>query len=54
LIENNSLSGISETAKSLVFTPNDSVFKNKGSGKDIYDIDVNDYISRDDINKLLT
>lgn len=54
LIENNSLSGISETTRSLIFTQNESVFQKSSFGKDIYDIDVNDYISRDDINKLLT
>lgn len=54
LFENKDLSQISETTKSIIFSPDNFVFEDNKSGKNIYNIDVTNYISASDINKLVT
>lgn len=53
LIDNNDLGNVSETTRNIIFIPNDKVFKDDDSGKNIYDINVANYISASDIQALV-
>jgi hypothetical protein len=54
IFENKNLSQISQTTKSIVFSPDNSVFEDNKSSKNIYNIDVKNYIFPENINKLVT
>ncbi|MFK7780632.1 MAG: hypothetical protein QM490_05890, partial [Candidatus Gracilibacteria bacterium] len=53
LIDNSGLKNITEISKSIIFESNNTVFS-KISEKNIYDINVKNYISSSDINRLVT
>ncbi len=54
LIESNKISTFSKTAQTTLFIWNNNVFVNKISNKDIYDIKISNYISKEEILSLVT